>query len=1167
MAGLALAPRFVQPDFLHAQIEQGLAAASGHPVEIGDQVAFELLPSPQFQVTDLVVHPIAEDGGAATGRPLVTARAVTIQAHPWALLFGQLQAREIELISPQIEIAQSTDGQTDWSRAPLFDALSASGSMLREVNNTPNDRALVSTVLVRDARFILNDSQSGESQEIVIETFSVSPNQGGDGMAFQGTLGGRWENYRASGAIRIRDLGTPEEPDVRRDFSLEVQAIAAQPLQAAESFDPNLCPCFEQLNLAGNLSDHFLDTLEFLEGDGWVLDIEGLQSRAGNWIGQRVSARHSGLNLSGGALTSLPGAGSHGAGGALGGWSLDNVRLTIGESVDALGSIRFQPTSTRQLAQEQTEALAMLDGEQFFGPVFTEQSGHLSIQLNQSGGQFPADLPQILDVTSGEFDALLEQLVGPNRLTAQLSLNGAKYGSRPFSFTTAFDVSDQHLDVDRLLFDAGTRLSANLTQASYDSQQGLELAGSVRTDQGFPGWLSELVPEIYMLASLAQVVTLSGALIRKPGAETLARARVQLDERIDFTTSIADDGHGGILVGVDADEFDLLWLQGDPISADLRGAESVETDARQTLDYSISLANLLRKLGASGLSVRASQGKLGSIRLAQTDITASRSVDAPQLVDISWSSRGELEVEALAQVDFSLPNLARLMSLDAGFASLLSIDTGLVLSERWQTYPFLLPQRDKRTRVQFDDQQGWSFAQGADDVVSLHLKSGEEVVASPGFDLSGKRGPDVPLSSFFDQAGLGRLIAPITQGFDFSIQDLGTVNELRQASGNGAGMQGAFDLEVRGGADTGFAGLDLGGADFQPFADLPAVNGSTRLSVMPRGRGQTQTFGLTFEAGASPDGGQRASQAQGMGNLAVSAVYVADPDGGFPDFDFVEIQAERVELRDLLEWVTDDGFAASWLAQVTGELEMQIGEVTLDGSPMIDQVDVRTRVSTGAIELISLAGTLASGHVIDASGEFNALGGLFGAAQFDLSGFEQQVTVGPVGLDLSNVTFLGEARVNGLTAQAVLDNFGVELQLTGGLAQLSYDNEWEATEADPAGWSRLLASAEGAKFTEQFVERMIQEPGRLGGVVQYRGGVWRSSGGEYFGPLGDRILFEGSFIPQINEIEGTADWYIPDLPLELQDPDDPLVVPDVTILATGGVAAEAWRMLGELFGR
>ena len=238
MAGLALAPRFVQPDFLHAQIEQGLAAASGHPVEIGDQVAFELLPSPQFQVTDLVVHPIAEDGGAANGRPLVTARAVTIQAHPWALLFGQLQAREIELISPQIEIAQSTDGQTDWSRAPLFDALSASGSMLREVDNTPNDRALVSTVLVRDARFILNDSQSGESQEIVIETFSVSPNQGGDGMAFQGTLGGRWENYRASGAIRIRDLGTPEEPDVRRDFSLEVQAIAAQPLQPAESFDP-----------------------------------------------------------------------------------------------------------------------------------------------------------------------------------------------------------------------------------------------------------------------------------------------------------------------------------------------------------------------------------------------------------------------------------------------------------------------------------------------------------------------------------------------------------------------------------------------------------------------------------------------------------------------------------------------------------------------------------------------------------------------------------------------------------------------------------------------------------------------------------------------------------------------------------------------------------------
>ena len=269
----------------------------------------------------------------------------------------------------------------------------------------------------------------------------------------------------------------------------------------------------------------------------------------------------------------------------------------------------------------------------------------------------------------------------------------------------------------------------------------------------------------------------------------------------------------------------------------------------------------------------------------------------------------------------------------------------------------------------------------------------------------------------------------------------------------------------------------------------------------------------------------------------------------------------------MLEWVTDDGFAASWLAQVTGELEMQIGEVTLDGSPMIDQVDVRARVSTGAIELISLVGTLASGHVIDASGEFNALGGLFGAAQFDLSGFEQQVTVGPVGLDLSNVTFLGEARVNGLTAQAVLDNCGVELQLTGGLAQLSYDNEWEATEADPAGWSRLLASAEGAKFTEQFVERMIQEPGRLGGVVQYRGGVWRSSGGEYFGPLGDRILFEGSFIPQINEIEGTADWYIPDLPLELQDPDDPLVVPDVTILATGGVAAEAWRMLGELFGR
>ncbi len=114
---LALATLFAVPHFIdwngyRGVFEEEASRVLGREVRVGGDVSLRILPSPYVSFGKLRIADV--DG--ATGRPMFRAEAFTMWLSIPPLLKGIIQAENIELVKPVLELATDGKGSGNWSK-------------------------------------------------------------------------------------------------------------------------------------------------------------------------------------------------------------------------------------------------------------------------------------------------------------------------------------------------------------------------------------------------------------------------------------------------------------------------------------------------------------------------------------------------------------------------------------------------------------------------------------------------------------------------------------------------------------------------------------------------------------------------------------------------------------------------------------------------------------------------------------------------------------------------------------------------------------------------------------------------------------------------------------------------------------------------------------------
>ncbi len=134
-----VAPLVVDWSRYRASFEQEASRLVGLDVRVNGTIAARILPSPRIELRDV-------DVGQAGRQPQMQAAAVELELGLGSLLRGEVQATELHLVGPQINVALDRAGAIDWpSLSPSFRP----------------DALTISRLNVEDGRIILSDAVSG----------------------------------------------------------------------------------------------------------------------------------------------------------------------------------------------------------------------------------------------------------------------------------------------------------------------------------------------------------------------------------------------------------------------------------------------------------------------------------------------------------------------------------------------------------------------------------------------------------------------------------------------------------------------------------------------------------------------------------------------------------------------------------------------------------------------------------------------------------------------------------------------------------------------------------------------------------------------------------------------------------------------------------------------
>jgi len=110
LAGLSLAPQFIDLGRLKAPIAAALSERIGRPVELAGPIGLSLLPSPLITLRDVR---LANPSGTAVS-DMVRLRALEVKPALLALLSGRIAVSSATLVEPEIDLERRADGTGNW---------------------------------------------------------------------------------------------------------------------------------------------------------------------------------------------------------------------------------------------------------------------------------------------------------------------------------------------------------------------------------------------------------------------------------------------------------------------------------------------------------------------------------------------------------------------------------------------------------------------------------------------------------------------------------------------------------------------------------------------------------------------------------------------------------------------------------------------------------------------------------------------------------------------------------------------------------------------------------------------------------------------------------------------------------------------------------------------
>lgn len=499
--GTFVLAQLVPADRFRAAVEDGLQKALGRQVEIQGQTSFLLLPRPGFAVNQVVIH----EDPALSVEPFAYVATVELGVSPLALLGGRVEAANIRLVEPSINLMKVPDG--GWN-------------VQRFVNQLLEPRHGLPGLEVTGGRFNfkLGDLKSVfylAATDLVVEADSSNPSQ--FGISFAGEPARTDRAIRAFGRLSGRgmlDWGQGGDPRLQLTLNLERSAIA-EFVTLLEGHSVGLGGFVSsRARLSGPLSDIAIEgrlQLDEFERWGWLLPSSsawGLDYRG------KLDLREQQFSLeTTPGQTTLPVA----------------FRLRVADILAkprwaALWTLRDLPVSSvRSLMAEMTPAIpATL-------PLSGSMTGVLSVSRSGVQGRVVLKDAAVGEVTASEAGVLVEGS------TLTLLPAPIRWNQRRGRLTARFDAAtgarDLEFQVNQMPIADLARLPL-LPPVPYLSQlQGGSFAGTIRYQAGAAGdttWtvdtaLSETSLQIDGLAGPVRIE--SATLAWRPASMALTNLR------------------------------------------------------------------------------------------------------------------------------------------------------------------------------------------------------------------------------------------------------------------------------------------------------------------------------------------------------------------------------------------------------------------------------------------------------------------------------------------------------------------------------------------------------------------------------------------------------------------------------------------------------------------
>jgi uncharacterized protein involved in outer membrane biogenesis len=175
-----VAPRFIDVNRYHDQIQGQLEKKLGRPVSLG-RMSLSLI-HPSFQVENAV---IGEDKNFDTGRPFAEAEKLAVSVKLWPLLHKQIEINSVELVHPRIELVRNDQGTWNFATlghpaetetaqkpaapqrpAPPRAAPSATPAQPGAENKPAAEQFALSNLIITDGQLAFTDRQKHQSRSV-----------------------------------------------------------------------------------------------------------------------------------------------------------------------------------------------------------------------------------------------------------------------------------------------------------------------------------------------------------------------------------------------------------------------------------------------------------------------------------------------------------------------------------------------------------------------------------------------------------------------------------------------------------------------------------------------------------------------------------------------------------------------------------------------------------------------------------------------------------------------------------------------------------------------------------------------------------------------------------------------------------------------------------------